>query len=445
MEYQFQIVDYVIVFILLFMPAAYGLYLSNVKYKQLTLMEYFLGGKTVSEGLIILSYFSTFCAGGISGSAIEAYLFGSQNIAYILVLPVMLFIVYHLVVPVFYPLQNMSILKYFEIRFGKSVTIIALIGSITGMGGMRGIVVTDAIQAIFMIASISILFVIGIIKSGGITTVLDINKHNHRLDLFQVNFDPTIRYTFWSIFVGYGFWVTCLMAINQSLMQRCIMAPTMKSAQRIAILGISSSFLYIISFEVLGIVIFSFYNGCNVLQMGKIETINQLVSYFTMDILYEYSTLPGIIFGGMLCGTMSTISSFLNSVTALIIGQMKMSETQETHKGVVICGLLMFSPIFLLERFQHFSQANVTFMAILSGPAFAIYCIGILFPNSSSKCVATSYLVALLFGFYILVGSLLVKSKDLPKPFTNCTFNAVDNHTTHNFNGSADLTIDNKL
>ncbi|GAB6025362.1 hypothetical protein CHUAL_010776 [Chamberlinius hualienensis] len=140
----------------------------------------------------------------------------------------------------------------------------------------------------------------------------------------------------------------------------------------------------------------------------------------------------------------STISSFLNSVTALITGQMKILVTQETNKDVAVCGLLILSSIFLMERFQHFAGANITFTAaILSGPAFAIYCIAMLFPNSNSKCVASPYLVALLFGFFILVGSLLVKSMDFPKPLPNCTFNSVDNHTTHNFNASADLSIGN--
>ncbi|GAB6028081.1 hypothetical protein CHUAL_002301 [Chamberlinius hualienensis] len=513
MEYQFQVLDYLMVFILLFLPAAYGLYLSNVKHKQSTLLEYFLGGRNVSEILVIASYFSTFCAGGISGQAIEVYLFGSQSTAFILTLPVILILFHYLVVPVFYPLQNMSMLKYFEMRFGKVVTIIALIGSITVMvltgsaniyvsaiiiqqvtavsfwtaatimtatcvvystlGGMRGVIVTDAIQAVFMIVAIAALLIIGVIKSGGIGAVWDINGQYDRLEFFNFNFDPTIRYTIWSAFLGFGFLTLCFNTINQSLLQRCIMASNMSSAQRISKFGISASLIYILAFSLLGLVIFSYYNGCNVLQTGKIQTINQVISYFTMEILYDYPTLPGIIFSGMLCSTMSTISSFLISIAALIVGQLKVSITQETNKcGTFLCktlvvlwGLVMFSLLFIMEKFLNVAQVRMlykshkdvyfcfklfccmhiifqaifVFIAIPSGPAFAIYCIGILFPNSNSKCVAASYLVALSCGFYILLGSLLVTSKDLPKPFANCTFDALENITAHNFSRTADV------
>ncbi|GAB6023224.1 hypothetical protein CHUAL_008042 [Chamberlinius hualienensis] len=494
MDYRFQTLDYIVVFVLLFFSAVYGLYASNVKHKQTTLIEYFLAGKNISIFLVILSYFSSYCAGGITGHTIEVYGFGSQIMTIMFVLPIMLLIVHYLVIPVFYPLQNMSMLQHFKIRFGNEVTIIATIASIsimlltgsvnifisaiainqvsalsfwvaatltTGLcilystlGGMRGIVIADTIQGIIMIISIILLLIIGVVKAGGLTAVWNINSQYDRLQLFEFNLDPTVRFTFWSVCFGLGLMMISFNAMNQTLLQRCIMAPNLKSAQNVAIIGIAMGLTYIFLHQILGLVTFAYYAGCDIQNSGKIKSINQLISYFAMEILYDIPTLPGFYFSGLLSATLSTISSVLNSIVAVIISEFKPTNNSNTS-GILLCkmlvfffGLVMFAILFLMERFQNFSQASITVISIIYGPTFAIYCIGILCPKSQSKYVAVSYVMGLLFGCYILVGSVLVHLTYLPKPFSNCSYNVTENATVISAidsNKTIDFVVQNNL
>ncbi|GAB6025164.1 hypothetical protein CHUAL_010587 [Chamberlinius hualienensis] len=490
MDYRFQTLDYIVVFVLVFSSAAYGIYASNVKHKQSTLIEYFLAGKNISIILVILSYFSSFAAGGMTGQAIEVYIFGSQNVAYMFILPIMFLVVHYVIIPVFYPLQNMSMLQHFKNRFGNEVAIIAMVALIgvmlllgsanifisaiainqvsalsfwvaatitTGLcilystlGGMRGIVITDALQAILMIIAIFLLLIIGIVKAGGLAAVWDINNQYDRLQLFNFNLDPTVRYTFWSAFFGFGFMNLAFNSLNQTLLQRSIMAPNLKSAQSVAKIGIVMAFTYLFLHQILGLVIFAYYAGCNIQKTGKIKSINQLNSYFAMEMLYEFPTLPGFYFSGLLSATLSTISSILNSITAIIISQLKPTYNSSTS-GTRLCkilvvafGLIMFAILSLMERFHNFSHATTIIISITSGPTFAVYCIGILCPKSKSKFVAVSYVIGLLFGFYILVGSLLIHLTDMPKPFNNCSFNATVMDPI-NFNQTINLVPQNNL
>ncbi|GAB6025162.1 hypothetical protein CHUAL_010585 [Chamberlinius hualienensis] len=374
MDYRFQTLDYIVVFVLIFSSAAYGLYAANVKHSQSTLIEYFLAGKNISIILIILSYFSSFAAGGMTGQALEVYIFGSQNVVSMLMLPVVLLIIHHLIIPVFYPLQNMSMLQHFKKRFGNEVAIIAMVASIgvmlllgsanifisaivinqvsalsfwvaatltTGLcilystlGGMRGIVITDALQAILMIVAIFLLLIIGTVKSGGLAAVWDINNQYDRLQLFNFNLDPTVRYTFWSAFFGFGFMDISFSAINQTTIQRCIMAPNLKSAQNVAKIGIIMGLTYLFLHQILGLVTFAYYAGCNIQQTGKIKSINQLNSYFAMEMLYEFPTLPGFYFSGLLSATLRNSYFPLNKVSFMYI-------SLEVFLVTVICFILL--------------------------------------------------------------------------------------------------------
>ncbi|GAB6023223.1 hypothetical protein CHUAL_008041 [Chamberlinius hualienensis] len=494
MDSRFQTLDYVVVFVLMFSSAAYGLYASNIKHTQSTLIEYFLAGKNISVWLVILSYFSSYCAGGMTGQAIEVYVFGSQNIAFIFILPIMLLIIHYLVIPVYYPLQNMSMLQHFKKRFGNEVTIIAMIASICAMillgavnifisaivinqvsalsfwvaatvttglcitystlGGMRGIVITDAIQAVLMIISITLLLIISVVKAGGLTAVWNINSQYDRLKFFNFDLDPTVRYTLWSSLFGFGFMVISFNATNQTLIQRCIMAPNLRSAQNVAKIGIIMGLTYIFLNQVMGLIIFAYYAGCDIQKAGKIKSINQLNSYFAMEMLYDVPTLPGFYFSGLISATLSTISSILNSIAAMIISQLKPTYNSSTS-GTLLCkliviafGFIMFAILFLMEEFHNFSHASTTVISIICGPSFAVYCIGILCPKSQSKYVAVSYVTGLLFGCYILVGTILVHLKVFPKPFNSCSFNVTENATvigTIHFNKTINLVAQKNL
>ncbi|GAB6027669.1 hypothetical protein CHUAL_001910 [Chamberlinius hualienensis] len=466
MKKLFGAEDYVILAISLISSAGLGLYLSNIKYKQTTLNEYFLAGRKVQFVLLLLSYFSSYAAGGMASFGIETYLFGSQPIMFACAIPILLCFVYHLVVPVFYKLNNVSMLKYFEVRFGQTVYYIILlkmifamvsIGSIniylssitiqqvsslevwisasimttaciiySTLGGIRGILIADAIQALIMIVALLFVLVMGIIDAGGVQAIYDTNKTYDRWIFFNV--DVLSRHSIWTAMLGYSFLSLSHTAINQTLMQRCLMAPTLKSAQKMATIGTFMTSMYVTAFKSLGLIIFGYYKGCHVVRDGTLENINQLLPHFAMDILHRYPYFPGIFFSGMLCASLSTISSLLNSISAIIITHATEKRQMTDKMATFVCkllvvavGAIMSAELVLIVQFQNIVQAAITLVSIIVGPVFALYCVGIFCPQANHKAAIISLIISIFWSGWIVAGNILLPLQIITPPFsTQC-------------------------
>ncbi|GAB6020146.1 hypothetical protein CHUAL_002874 [Chamberlinius hualienensis] len=470
-ELRFQIEDYVILVGTLLLSAGCGLYFSLVKNKQTSssVSEYFLAGRNMGLPLVLLSYFSSYAAGGMGNLAVETYAYGTQLLAFIFTIPFIILFVHYLLVPVFYKLNHISMIKYYEVRFGRTVYIISLIGMIfimltmgtaniyvaavaiqqvsalslwiavgsmtivcvvySTLGGMRGIVIADAIQAIVMIVSIAFIVIIGTIGSGGLMEVWNINKQYNRIEFFNFNFDPTIRHSFWSTIIGYGLFTASQLSINQSLLQRCLMTPSLKDSQKMATIGSSMTFVYLLVTFAFGIIIFAFFNGCHVIQNGTVQNFNQLIPYFAMVILHNYPCFPGLYFSGILCATLSTVSSNLNSISAIIMTNFMENKSCSTKMTNILCkafviifGGLMMLGILLVDNFHNVAQAAIAFMSVMTGPMFALLCIGIFCPQASRKAATISLLVGITYSFWIVLGNVILSPVSPTPPFaTNCT------------------------
>ncbi|GAB6020148.1 hypothetical protein CHUAL_002875 [Chamberlinius hualienensis] len=246
-----------------------------------------------------------------------------------------------------------------------------------------------------------------------------------------MSFNPKIRHTFWSNLIPYSIMLLSTVATNQTLLQRCLMAPNLKSAQRIATIGSSMTVIYITLFQLLGLVIFAYYKACNVIKTGYVSNVNQLLPFFAMEILHEYPAFPGIFISGILCAALSTISSLLNSISAIVIthsiqNRKKFSEKLATvmcKALVVIFGCIMILGLVLIENFEHFTQAGVTLVSVISGPTFILYCTGIFCPQANRKSVGLSFVASVLFGLWLTTGIVMISPTTTPFPFANCPYN----------------------
>ena len=68
---------------------------------------------------------------------------------------------------------------------------------------------------------------------------------------------------------------------------------------------------------------FAYYHGCDPLEAGWISAKDQLVPYMVLDKFKEYPGLPGLFLASACSGTLSTVSSGINSVCAILIEELK--------------------------------------------------------------------------------------------------------------------------
>ncbi|KAG8227199.1 hypothetical protein J437_LFUL003405 [Ladona fulva] len=173
-------------------------------------------------------------------------------------------------VPVYYDLRVTSVYQYLELRFRSRVarriasgtyalrTIIMLgvtmltpsvalsglaglplwvsiliIGSLTiagsVTGGLRGVVIVDALQGVLLFFVCFFLAVLGFYHAGGFLKTFQINRERGRLDLFDFDFDPTLRISTVSALIGQLGMSVAGLGCQQNFVQRYCSMPTKKS------------------------------------------------------------------------------------------------------------------------------------------------------------------------------------------------------------------------
>jgi sodium-dependent multivitamin transporter 6 len=94
-----------------------------------------------------------------------------------------------------------------------------------------------------------------------------------------------------------------------------------------------------------GIVIFARYADCDPFAAKMITAGDQVLPLYVMDELLTYTGLPGLFISCVFCGSLSTISSGLNSMAAVVLQDIIRIYIGEFHdqadaKWIVIRGPL---------------------------------------------------------------------------------------------------------
>lgn len=85
-----------------------------------------------------------------------------------------------------------------------SIALICLIATFyTTIGGIKAVIWTDLFQATIMLVSLVVVLCIGVFRDvGGVDNLLATNKEIGRLNLINLDPDPFIRQSFWSLIIG---------------------------------------------------------------------------------------------------------------------------------------------------------------------------------------------------------------------------------------------------
>ncbi len=205
----------------------------------------------------------------------------------------------------------------FEQFFGINVvTSIVLVSAITAaytvFGGLRAVVVTEAIQTILLLAGAVTITVLALLAlpERGIHTWEDLQLATRPGQLSMLHSDNSSGLAWYSILLGYpvlGIWYWCT---DQTIVQRVLGARTERDAQLgplfAGLLKLFPVFLMVLP-GVLGFVLFRDQIGTNSNQTLPV-LISQLVPV----------GLKGLISAGILAALMSTVASALNSCGTLV-------------------------------------------------------------------------------------------------------------------------------
>ncbi|XP_073986239.1 sodium-coupled monocarboxylate transporter 1-like [Rhodnius prolixus] len=450
-------IDYTVFVLMLICSTSIALYQGVIKSKANTVEEYLYAGRKIPLIPIILSNMaSTISSIIIVGVPREAYYYGLE----------MLFMpfgqiagfacFYFFYLPVFYELKYISYFEYLERRFNNAVrllgsavfTISQIIYALiimhstctaittvipipfyllvtilcwlctfyTFLGGLRGVVWSDFIQALFMYGSLATIIVLSIVHLGGLNNAVQIASEGGRLQFF--NFDPSCfaRFSSWTLWIS-GFTISLQnICTNPAVVQRCLTLPNYSKMKIIIFSSAAAYFTIFVACTILGLLMYASYHDCDPLLSGQLNNADDLLTYHVLNIGRHVPGLSGLFLAGILSAALSSLSTILNTLSGIIMEDfikkvIPFTITEEQNslylKSVVILvGLLVNGGIFSLSSSGGIMHMSVTMVSLVGGLIVFIFSFGLFIREANTKGVIIGAVSGCLITLWMSLGNM---------------------------------------
>ncbi|XP_067673390.1 sodium-coupled monocarboxylate transporter 1-like [Haliotis asinina] len=473
----FGIIDYVLFGGLLLVSASIGLFYAIKDRKKHTTKDFLLAGGDMHVVPVALSLLASFMSAiTILGTPSEMYKYGTMygwiGLSYLFAV----FLSAHIYIPIFYRIGITSSYEYLEFRFGpaarlagamtyivqmtiymacvlyapslalNAVTDFDLWGSIwavglvctfyTSIGGMKAVLWTDTFQTFMMIIGLLAVLIQGCLEIGGFARAWEIAFNNSRVEFLEFSPDPSVRHSVWSLVIGGTFLWTFVYGVNQAQVQRAVACPTLRKAQIAYWINCPGLAIILYLTAMIGIVIYGFYSRCDPLSLGLISAGDQLLPLFVMDVLGKIPGIPGLFLACMFSGALSTISSGLNSISAVILTDIirkycctRINEKKATIISKILAVVIGFAAIgltYVAAMLGGILEAALALYGILGGPLLGAFTLGMLFPWANQIGAVVGIIASLVLMFWISVGFQIYKpavATLAPISMVDCNFN----------------------
>jgi SSS family solute:Na+ symporter len=455
-----KFVDFAVIVVYLLTISGISVYWSK---RQTNREEYFLGSRNVhwllAGGSILASLISSASFLTVPGEMIQ---FGVSYLVGIAVLPLVIPVVTHFLLPVIHALPITTAYEYLEKRFGPGVKrlgevlfvlrvslwmaiivytaslaivevtswpfypTILLVGIVTSfytaVGGFQTVVWTDNVQMIVMLAGIfGIPLVIWTMTQTGPGEWWTIFSQAGRTKIQVFSFDPTVRMTLFAVILSQFFWNICLNASDQVVVQRYLSTPALAPARKSVWVATILQMVVVASLAFCGLALFAGYWLSSGLQVQEFQ--NQLAPQADRLLpRFIGAELPpgisGLLLGALLAAAMSSLSSGINSVSSVVSGYFsregnghKGGSALRTEKMVAFgCGAFVTGAAAILAFVITRTGWNLLEMStrvggLLLGPLAVLFFGGMLFHWTGREAVLIGFSVSLASSAFIAFGS----------------------------------------
>ncbi|XP_071105138.1 sodium-dependent multivitamin transporter-like [Haliotis cracherodii] len=458
-------VDYVLFGSLLAVSTGIGVFYAFKDKHNVNSKDYLLGGRQMNIVPVSLSILVTsFSATTLLGMPAEVYNYNTM--IWWLCISAMIGLVISSVVfvPFFYNLNVTSIYEYLEMRFGTEVRVLGSIlfvikvllyisfvlyvpslalsaatefnlwGSVvavgtvvtvyTTIGGMKAVLWTDTFQSVIIVGGLTAALVQGSNAVGGILEAWGVAEEHSRIYLTDFNIDPSTRHSFWSLVLGGGFLWISLFA-DQVQIQRVMSCSSVKAAKLSMLICAPFLFMIMSICCLLGVIMFAFYKDCHPVGFNNlISRTDQILPLYIMDILGHLPGVPGIFISCIFSGSLSSLSSALNALGAVIprdliqpccCGRINDRYLTIMSKLVVLgCGFGSIGLTFVVSRLGSVLQATYTIGSITNGPLFGLFILGMFFPSANKMGAFVGSMTSLIMMTWIGMGAFITRAAYTP-------------------------------
>ncbi|XP_052212081.1 sodium-coupled monocarboxylate transporter 2-like [Dreissena polymorpha] len=428
----FHDADYTVFACTLAISAFIGIFYAIKDRKKQTTDEYLLAGRSMHPIPVAMSLLSSFIpAITILGTPAEVYVYSTMYWWISVAMVITALGAGQIFIPIFYKLGITSVFQDIDKRFGRPTRVLASIiyllrmvlymaivlyapslalnavtglhlwGSViavgavctlyTAIGGMKAVLWADTVQMVIVFSGLITLVAVGSNLLGGMGEVWRIANSHGRIVLLEFDPDPRMRHSVWTVLFGGSVHWCCVFGTNQAQVQRAMSVKSLTGAKCSIWLNVPGMAFIITLSVIAGLVMFFYASArCDPVQFGIISKPDQLVPLYMMDILNQYHGLPGLMLSCIFSGSLSTISSGLNAVAAVILEDFvrpmrckAITPARATFLSkvfVILFGLLCLTFAFLASFLGTSLQLTGALFGIMGGPLLGLFCLGMLFP-----------------------------------------------------------------
>ncbi|XP_077489432.1 sodium-coupled monocarboxylate transporter 2-like isoform X1 [Amblyomma americanum] len=452
-----HVLEYVLFGVLVAANFSLGLYFSfrnssAESGSDATAREVFLGSRSLRMlPLAASTVASLFSSTGLIALPAHYYAYG-WHLFWGGLTPLLLFpFATRLFVPVVYKLGVTSVFEYIRLRFNASISLTACavyifftqtIGAIsifaasltlvtvfhapliwcnvaiglsgtlyTALGGLRGVVWTDCMQFLVILATPTTLIITILINSlSANSTISPIKDLNVKKYIADFSLDLTRDENAWTCFFGLFAPVILRLCLDQVVAQRLLASRTMKEAQRIAITSsVLLAFVYCLLI-LMGVSLTIWYRGCDPVLSGAISSTDQILPYYVNTQLVHVPGFVGLFLAGVVCAATSTTSSNINSQAAVLYVDVIAPRWKQAHKHVrwitrgSAFGLGVTMTIYSMLCMYMGSLGRIFLMiySCLASPHVGLCILALLFPFVHSKGAGVATIITVAYQLWHL-------------------------------------------
>ena len=261
------------------------------------------------------------------------------------------------------------------------------------------------------------------------------NQSNCFLCLSSVSFDPRVRHTIWGLVIGSTFNALADYGFSQTLVQRYLCVRSVRAARQAIFINIVGTVIFLLLVGLIGLIIYAYYANCDPYRARLISSPDQLFPYFVMDVLGNKKGLPGIFLACIFSGSLSTLSSGMNSLAAIILEDfykaLFQQQLSDERQGFLLkifsvaLGVVVMVLTFAVSYLGSVINAAVSLAGALAGPLMGVFLLGFFFPQANQRGAFVGLLTSVAFQSWIFIGAQVTKdqrsSGRLPLSLANCT------------------------
>lgn len=192
------------------------------------------------------------------------------------------------------------------------------IAAYASWGGIKAVVVTDAVQSITMLAGVLVTLGVITIRTGGISGWWPHVWPEHWQPP-SWGFDPDARVSFGVLVISMTVWYVCTNGSDQMSIQRFLSTRDAKSARRTLLVAQISDALIMLLLGVTGAAVLGYFRVCKPESIDWAQVSTTGDKLFPRFIMEEMPAgLSGLVLAALLAAAMSSLSSGLNSVCAVL-------------------------------------------------------------------------------------------------------------------------------